>query len=135
MKQSGINSELNFLSKDINLKIFSSLLSSKKENNSNQLRRPKKTYGLKILKKFNNVFFGNYNVNINYNHYGKHLDTHSTSFSTIVMDSTDIVDIHLSKELFDTNMFFKISNLFNENYQRPHGYNQENRYITFGFIY
>jgi len=133
LKQSGVNSELNFSLKKINLNLFSSFLSSKKENGSNQLRRPKKNYGFKILKKLDNPIVGKFNINLNYNHYGKHYDTHSKNFSVIEMDSTDIVDLRLSKKFFNTNFFLNISNLFNENYQRPHGYNQENRYINFGF--
>ena len=67
-----------------------------------------------------------------YNHYGKHFDTHSVSFKTIEMDSTDIVDLKLSKKFNNFNFFFKISNFFDEKYQRPHGYNQEGRLIKIG---
>ena len=61
----------------------------------------------------------------NYNHYGKHFDT-STSFSTVEIDSTDLIDISISKNISNNSkFFFTISNLFDETYQRPHGYNQE----------
>jgi hypothetical protein len=43
--------------------------------------------------------FGNLNINLKYNHYGKHFDTHQTTFSTIEMDSTDILDLSLTKNL------------------------------------
>ena len=41
------------------------------------------------------------------------------------MDSTDIVDIMIIKKLKDSNFFVKVTNFFDETYQRPHGYNQE----------
>jgi len=78
---------------------------------------------------------GNLNFNIKYNHYGKHFDTHSKNFNTIEMDSTDIVDIMITKKQKDNNFFIKITNTFDETYQRPHGYNQEKRAIKFGIKY
>ena len=51
------------------------------------------------------------------------------------MDSTDIVDLKISKKNKNYNFYIKISNLLDENYQRPHGYNQENRNIKFGIKY
>tara|TARA_B100001123_G_scaffold174431_1_gene200373 strand:+ start:88 stop:1956 length:1869 start_codon:yes stop_codon:yes gene_type:complete len=135
LNQSGLNGEINFKKNGVNINLFSSLLSSKKENNADQLRRPEKNYGLNISKKLNNKYFGNYNLNLLYNHYGKHFDTHSVSFSTIEMDSTDIIDLKITKKINNNDFFFKITNLLDETYQRPHGYNQENRIIKFGFKY
>ena len=80
-----------------------------------------------------NLNLGNLNLNITYNHYGKHFDTHSSSFNTIEMDSTDIVDLKITKKLNKSNFFVKVTNALNETYQRPHGYNQESRMIKFGF--
>lgn len=135
LNQSGINLNLNLNSKNMNFKIFSSFLSSKKENGSDQLRRPEKNYGFDFSKKIKNNFFGNYNLSILYNHYGKHFDTHSSNFSTIEMDSTDLVDLKLERKLNNTSYFLKITNLLGEKYQRPHGYNQDERIIKIGFKY
>ena len=135
LNQSGLNTQLNINFKDTSMNLFSSLLSSKKENGSNQLRRPKKNYGLNLTKKIYSRFFGNLNFNIKYNHYGKHLDTHSSNFSTIEMDSADMIDIMIIRKLGNNNFFIKINNAFDETYQRPHGYNQENRTIKFGINY
>ena len=115
--------------------MFSSFLSSKKEDNSDQLRRPKKNYGLNVAKKISNRVLGELNFNLIYNHYGKHFDTHSSNFNTIELDSTDLVDLKVTKKLKNSNFFVKISNALNETYQRPHGYNQENRAIKFGISY
>ena len=135
LNQSGLNAIINMKVKDYNFNLFSSFLSSKKENDSDQLRRPEKNYGITLSKKIKNRFLGDLNFNIKYNHYGKHFDTHSSNFSTIEMDSTDIVDIMITKKLENSNYFIKITNAFNEKYQRPHGYNQENRAIKFGMKY
>ena len=75
------------------------------------------------------------NLNFNYKHYGKHFDTHSANFNTIEMDSTDIINLNISKTYDNTNLFIKISNLLDENFQRPHGYNQEGRRLKFGIEY
>lgn len=135
LNQSGLNLNINVNTNKISTRFFSSFLSSKKENNSDQLRRPEKNYGIEFSKKIKSNYFGNYNLNLLYNHYGKHFDTHSVNFSTIEMDSTDIIDIMIEKKIFNNNYYLKISNLLGENYQRPHGYNQDNRIIKFGFKY
>ena len=51
------------------------------------------------------------------------------------MDSTDLVDIMITKKLSNSDFFIKVTNALNETYQRPHGYNQENRIIKFGIKY
>ena len=45
------------------------------------------------------------------------------------------VVIKLSKNFNNSVFFIKATNLLNETYQRPHGYNQENRIIKFGMKY
>ena len=120
-----MNNHLNFKLNSTSINLFSSFLSSKKENNTDQLRRPKKSYGLNLSKKLKIVFLVDLNFNIKYNHYGKHFDTHSSNFSTIEMDSTDIIDLKITKKLNDSNFYIKITNALDETYQRPHGYNQE----------
>lgn len=135
LNQSGLNTQLNIKLKDANILFFNSFLSSKKENNADQLRRPEKNYGLIFSKKINNSFFRDLNFNLKHNHYGKHFDTHSTNFSTIEMDSTDIVDIMITKKLLNSNFYIKLSNAFDETYQRPHGYNHEKRSIKIGIKY
>ena len=135
LNQSGITSQLNFKIDDANLNFFTSFISSKKENGNDQLRRPNNTYGLNLSKRLRNRVIGIFNLNLKYNHYGKHFDTHSTSFNTIEMDSTDIIDLKLTKKINNNDFFIKITNLFDETYQRPHGYNQEKRIIKFGIKY
>ena len=135
LNQSGLNSTIEFKTQNTNLKLFSSILSSKKENGSDQLRRPNKNYGFNFIKKITNNYFGDIDFHISYNHYGKHYDTHSTSFQTIIMDSTDLLDLKISKNQKFGNFYIKLNNLLNEDYQRPHGYNQEGRILRLGYKY
>ena len=131
LKQSGINSQFQIKQNDYKLDLFSSFLSSDKVGGAPQLRRPEKTYGFNLNKKFINDEFGNFNVNLKYNHYGKHFDTHSSSFATVELDSTDIFDISLSKNYGIYDIQFNITNLLDEGYQRPHGYSQNGRLFNF----
>ena len=132
LNQSGINNEIKFFNKNNKITFFSSFLSSKKTNGSDQLRRPEKTYGLNFDKNFENNFFGKFKLNFNYKHYGKHFDTHSENFSTIEMDSTDIVNFSLRKNLGSLQLYLNSTNLLDEIYQRPHGYSQDGRLFKIG---
>ena len=49
------------------------------------------------------------------------------------MKSTDIVNISLLKDISGNVFSINISNLLDEIYQRPHGYNQDGRQIKLGF--
>lgn len=135
LNQSGVENIVEYKTSNSNYSFFSTFLSSKKENGSDQLRRPEKIYGFN----FNRTFFKNYtnefNLSLNYKHYGKHFDTHSSNFSKIEMDSTDITNLKLIKKFNEVYGYIKIENLLNETYQRPHGYNQEKRYLTVGLNY
>lgn len=133
LNQNGVENIIEYTKSSTNIRIFSSFLSSKKENGSDQLRRPRKTYGINLNKNFYKNDKREFNLNLIYKHYGKHLDTHSSNFSIIEMDSSDIVDIKLIKNFSNILGFIKINNLFDETYQRPHGFNQEKRYLTYGF--
>lgn len=135
LNQSGINAKIEFKKNNSKINLFSSFLSSEKENGGAQLRRPENNYGFIYSNKLTNYLLGDVNLNIIYNHTGKYLDTHSSTFQTIEMDSTNILDIALHKIINGNEMYLKISNIFNETFQKPHGYNQENRVIKFGFRY
>ena len=132
LNQSGLESRIDWRGKDQKFSIFTSSLSSKKTNGQDQLRRPEKTYGAKYEKNLNTDYFGPLKFRLKYQHYGKHWDTHSSNWSTILMDSTDMADISLLKKYQGYDWSLNITNLFDESYQRPHGYTQEGRQIRFG---
>ena len=133
LNQSGTDIAYNLNNKTSNLKLFFTQINSEDETNKRQLRRPKRSYGVNLVQKKNSKVFGNYDLNLNYKHYGKHIDTHSSTFSRIEMDSTDIINVGLSKKIKTHKFYFKISNFLKETYLRPHGYKQPGRHISFGF--
>lgn len=135
LNQSGVNAKITYQKNKTNLEIFTSSLSSKKENGAPQLRRPEKNFGINFSKKIRNQYFNDLKFGLNYNHYGKHFDTHSSTFNTIEVDSTDLLDLSLNKENKNNIIYFKITNLLDENFQRPHGFNQEQRMFKIGFKY
>lgn len=133
LNQNGTDITYNLNNKTSNLKVFFTQINSEDETKKRQLRRPKHSYGFNLVQKMSSKVLGPYDLNLNYKHYGKHIDTHSSTFSRIEMDSTDIVNIGLSKKINNQKFYFKISNLLKETYLRPHGYKQPGRHISFGF--
>ena len=108
-------------------------MSSKKTNGNYQLRRPNKTYNINLFKEFKNDYIGKYDLNLNYNYYGSHYDTHSTNFKTIKMNSTNLINLSVSKKINNNIFKINLTNLFNEKYQRPHGYSQDKRRLNLEF--
>jgi len=133
LNQSGIESQIDWKRKYQKLSIFINSLSSKKKNGKDQLRRPEKTYGVKYEKDLNTDYFGPLKFRFKYQHYGKHWDIHNSNWSTILMDSTDIADISFLKKIQGSDWSINITNIFDEEYQRPHGYAHNGRKIKFGF--
>lgn len=133
LNQNGLESRISWKGKNQRLSFFSNSLSSKEKTGTDQLRRPEKSYGGKYERDFNLNHFGPLKLYLKYQHYGKHWDTHNSNWSRILMDSTDVADVSLLKEVKGYNWSLNITNIFNESYQRPHGYSQEGRKIRFGF--
>ena len=77
LNQSGFNNQLNIKFKDTNINLFSSFLSSKKENSADELRRPEKNFGLNLSKTINNTYLGKLNFNLKYNHYMENILIHT----------------------------------------------------------
>ncbi len=133
LNQSGLEAEVMFKNKIETIKFFGNSLSSKNKTGEDQLRRPDKSYGVKYIRKLNNNLLGPFQLNVTYQHYGKHWDTHSSNWSTILMDSSDLVNLSLTKKIKEQKWSLNITNLLDEIYQRPHGYKQEGRAIRLGF--
>ena len=72
-----------------------------------------------------------FNLNLNYRYTGKHIDWDGIKNSR--QKSTDIINMSFIKNLFGNNFSLSISNLLNENYERPATYSQNGRQIRFGF--
>jgi len=58
-------------------------------------------------------------------YYGDYSDTHSSDYTTIQVKNRTITDLSMGYN----NFIFNIKNVFNDNFERPHGYNQGGRYL------
>ena len=52
--------------------------------------------------------------------YGKYSDTHSSTFQTIQIKERSLFNLNLNYENFD----LEVNNIFDDTFERPHGYNQ-----------
>ena len=73
-----------------------------------------------------------YNLTSNINYYGEHLDIDSVTYATIPKPEVTTVDFGVSKYIGDYLIYSKLNNAFDENYERPDGYNQDGRNFNFG---
>ena len=130
LKQDGIESVITFMNKDHRLKIYNTISSSKQADGTHQLNRPNSTYGIGYNFDIKESIFGQLTFNYNYKHYGKSFD-YAPSISKV--DSTDVMNISISKNTTIGSLSINISNLLDENYQRPYGYTQNGRIFRLGF--
>ena len=129
--QEGLESSFNFKGKNQRLTLTSTFSKSSEGNGRPQLRRPEKQYGVNYNAKMKSKYFGLYGVNLNYRHVGQAEDW--VGFVRKKVDSTDIVNLSLSKELFGLEWILSSTNLTDEYYQKPYGYNQEGREYNLSF--
>ena len=130
LKQDGIESILAFKNNNHQVKLYNTISSSRQANGNRQLNRPDSTYGVGYVVDLKNSIFGPFSINYNYKHYGKSFDY---APSVTKVDSTDIMNISFSKNTNIGIFSLNITNLLDENYQRPHGYSQNGRLVRFGF--
>ena len=74
---------------------------------------------------------GNINLNLNYKHTGKFIDWDGSANSR--QKSTNLLDLSLTKDLYDNIFSLRLSNLLNERYEKPATYSQDGRSIRLGF--
>ena len=131
INQEGLENEIFFNGNNESLSIYNIFSKSRKTNGQTQARRPDLSYGANLIKKINKSPLGPFNLNLNYKYTGKYIDWDGSKNSR--QKSTDIVDISLTKDLFGIIYSLKISNLLNENYEKPATYSQEGRQLRLGF--
>jgi len=131
INQEGLETSLIFKDKKQKLNLTNTLSKSRESNGRPQLRRPEKQYGVSYFKKFKNSFLGPVEFNYNYRHIGKVEDWVGSVRKDV--DSTDIMNISLSKDFYGNKWSLNIFNLTDEYYQRPYGYQQDRRRIGLSF--
>ena len=123
--QEGLESGLMFKGDKQKLNLFSTLSKSSESNGRPQLRRPDEQYGVNYNAKLNSKLFGLFGINYNYRHIGKAEDWVGSVRKDV--DSTDIMNLSISKEFLGLKWSLNTTNLTDEYYQKPYGYNQEGR--------
>ncbi len=130
LNQKGIESAFTFKSRNQQYKLYNTISSSRQADGSRQLNRPDHTYGFSYNIDIGNSFFGPFSLYYNYKHYGKSFDY---APSVTKVDSTDIMNISISRKTNFGIFSVNVDNLLDEKYQRPYGYGQNDRKIRFGF--
>ena len=131
IEQKGIENIFELQDGNQKLTLTNTLSKSREGNGRPQLRRPEKQYGVKYSKQLISSIIGPFSLNYDYRHIGKTEDWVG-SFRKDT-DSTDIMNLNLSKEIFRNRFSVGITNLTDEVYQRPYGYQQEGRRINLSF--
>ena len=132
INQEGLESRLSFGNEDQKFILSSTFSKSREGNGKPQLRRPEKQFGVKFSKKLITSFLGEFNLNYDYRHVGRVEDWKNGTVRAKV-DSSDIMNLTLSKNLFESDWSINILNLTDEQYQKPDTYNQEGRRIRLSF--
>jgi len=132
IKQEGLENSFVFKKNDQTIKLFNTFSKSRESDGDPQLRRPEKQYGVKYSKKFTDSLLGPFNLTYDYRHVGKVEDWKNGSIRAKV-DSSDIMNLILSKNILSNTWSINILNLTNENYERPDTYNQEGRRFELSF--
>ena len=131
INQEGFENEINFSRNDQVLSFYNVFSKSRKTNGQAQSRRPDLVYGFNFLKKNLDSPIGLINASLNYKHSGKYTDWDGSKNSK--QKSTDLLDLSLTKNLFENNLFMKITNVLNERYEKPATYTQDGRQLRLGF--
>ncbi len=134
IEQRGLESSINIEGENQKLTISSLFAKSREGNGRPQLRRPEKQFGVNFTKKIKSNLFGPLSLHYDYKHVGKVEDWKNGSVRAKV-DSTDIMNISLSKDINKMKWFLNITNLTDEVYERPDTYNQERRKIGLSFMH
>ena len=132
IKQRGVENSLNFKNEFQKLSLTSVFSKSTEGNGRPQLRRPEQQFGVKYSQKIKSDILGPFNLHYDYRHIGKVEDWKNGSKRAKV-DSTDIMNLSLTKEINKINWSINITNLTDEIYERPDTYNQEGRKIGLSF--
>ena len=118
------------LTYDINnfiIKNNTSWIVSEGSNGTTLRRKPKWINNTSIYTEYKG-----YNLTSNINYYGEHLDVDSVTYATIPKSEVTTVDFGVSKYIGDYLIYSKLNNAFDEDYERPDGYNQDGRNFNFG---
>lgn len=127
LNQSGIELSYGYQDTKNKITVWGNSLSSEKTDGSAQLRRPEHSMGINYQRTVTNTW----SYYANYSFMGEHFDTHNSNYSTIVMPETHLLDIGITKNYYGFDLGLSINNVFDQDYERPHGFSQNKRKINF----
>ena len=132
IKQEGLENSFTLNLNNQKLKLYSAFSKSREGNGRPQLRRPEKQFGINFLNEFEHSYLGALKIKYDYRHISQVEDWKNGNIRAKV-DSSDIMNLSLSKKINMADWSINIFNLTDEVYQRPDTYNQERRRISLGF--
>lgn len=98
------------------------------DSSGNELtRRPKWQNNLSVTWNKDNLSLGT-----NWNFYGKHKDIDSATYDKITMPDVSVFDLTAQYKVGNSTIYSGIDNVFDKQYERPDGYNQNGRYFKIG---
>jgi vitamin B12 transporter len=117
--------ELGLTSKvgDVNIQNNTAFIIAEDGNGTEIVRKPKWT---------NTTNFNLNNWNLDVNYYGSHLDIDNTTYAKIKMESVTTADLFYKVDKGGLTIYGKLSNITDEDYERPDGYNQLGRSFNIG---
>jgi len=133
IKQEGLENKFVFKNDFQKLTLSNTFSKSREGDGTPQLRRPEQQFGAKYSRKFISNIIGPFDLNYDYKHIGQVEDWKNGSVRAKV-DSSDIMNLSISKDFFGNKWSLNISNLTDEAYKRPDTYNQEGRRIGLSFM-
>tara|TARA_B100000700_G_scaffold19896_1_gene19431 strand:+ start:191 stop:2041 length:1851 start_codon:yes stop_codon:yes gene_type:complete len=132
IKQEGLENRFVFKDDFQNFSLSNTFSKSREGDGAPQLRRPEQQFGVKYSRKIISNIIGPFDLNYDYKHIGQVEDWKNGSVRAKV-DSSDIMNLSISKDFYGNKWFLNISNLTDEAYKRPDTYNQEGRRIGLSF--
>jgi outer membrane cobalamin receptor len=124
----GIENKLLFNVGGINIVNNLAIISAKKSNGDDKLRRPNITNNTQFSKLVNDIL---YSFDIDY--YGKHKDLDGATWQTVSVDPVATYNAEIKYRKDSIEVYTGIYNISNKEYQRPNGYAQLGRNWTAGF--
>jgi len=127
LNQSGIELSYGYQDTKNKITVWGNSLSSEKTDGSAQLRRPEHSIGINYQRTVTKTW----SYYANYSFMGEHFDVHNSNWSTITMPETHLLDMGITKNYYGFDLGLSINNVFDQDYERPHGFGQNKRKINF----
>ncbi len=131
INQEGLENNFSYNDPNQVISIFANFSKSRKTNGHAQSRRPDLSYGANYFKKLSSEIFGLLNLSINYKYTGKFIDWDGSKNAR--QKSTDLVDMSINKKYLNNVISLSVTNLLDEEYEKPATYAQDGRQFRINF--